>query len=57
MPINRVELLLYILIAASAGIIYALRRIFSVERKVLAIERIILQMDKKITDSLKKKKR
>ena len=47
---QQVVLILYILLGAVAGMIYALRRIFILERR-------ILELDKKLVAVLKRKRR
>jgi|TARA_B100001971_G_C18247954_1_gene575810 hypothetical protein len=46
---QQIVLILYILLGAVAGMIYALRRIFILERR-------ILDMDQKLVTALKKKR-
>ncbi|MDP6642249.1 MAG: hypothetical protein QGF74_02645 [Candidatus Nanoarchaeia archaeon] len=46
---EQIVLILYILLGAVAGMIYALRRIFILERR-------ILEMDQKLVTALKKKR-
>ena len=54
---EQVVLLLYIVLGAVAAMVYALRRIFLLERKILGLERVILQLDKKFVDLLAKKRK
>lgn len=54
---EQVVLLLYIVLGAVAAMVYALRRIFLLERKILGLEKIILQLDKKFVDFLAKKRK
>ncbi len=54
---EQVVLLLYIVLGAVAAMVYALRRIFLLEKRILNLERVILQLDKKLMDALKHKKK
>lgn len=55
MDINaQLVMVLYILLGAVAGMLYALRRVFLLEKKILNIEVLILNLDKKISARLKK---
>ncbi len=54
---EQVVLLLYIVLGAVAAMVYALRRIFLLEKRILSLEKVILQLDKKLMDALKPKKR
>lgn len=57
MDINaQLVIVLYVLVGAVAGMLYALRRIFLLEKRILKIEGLILSIDKKISQSFKKKK-
>ncbi len=49
-------IVLYVLLGAVIGMLYALRRIFLLERRILRIEELILGFDKKLSESLRKKK-
>lgn len=48
MALNNIEIVLYILLAAIAGMIFSLRRIFLLEKRILAL-------DKKITSLISRK--
>jgi len=52
-----VELVLYVMLGAVVGMLYALRRVFMMEQNILQLEKRILQMDNNILNLLKKKKR
>lgn len=57
MDINaQLVIVLYVLVGAVAGMLYALRRIFLLEKRILKIEGLILSIDKKISQSFKKRK-
>ena len=54
---EQVVLLLYIVLGAVAAMVYALRRIFMLEKKILNLERVILDLDKKLVSVLGRKKK
>jgi len=49
-------IVLYVLLGAVAGMLYALRRVFLLEKRILSIESLILNIDKKISAKIKIKK-
>lgn len=49
-------IVLYVLLGAVAGMLYALRRVFLLEKRILGIESLILGIDKKISAKMKIKK-
>lgn len=50
-------IVLYVLLGAVIGMLYALRRIFLLERRILRIEELILNFDKKLSEYVRSKKR
>lgn len=53
---NQMLMLMYILLGSVAAMLYALRRIFLLERKILGLEKVLLDFDGKLAALLKKKK-
>lgn len=45
-------IVLYVLVGAVAGMLYALRRVFLLEKRILRLEEVILNIDRKISETL-----
>lgn len=50
---DQIMIVMYIMLAAVAAMLYALRRIFLLERKILSLENVVLQFDKKLAGKKK----
>ena len=53
---TQLVIVLYVLLGAVAGMLYALRRVFMLEKRILNLEQVILSVDKKISEYVKRKK-
>ncbi len=53
---TQLVIVLYVLLGSVAGMLYALRRVFLLEKRILRLEQVILNMDKKISEYVKRKK-
>ena len=53
---TQLVIVLYVLLGAVAGMLYALRRVFMLEKRILRLEQVILNVDKKLSEYVKKRK-
>lgn len=53
---TQLVIVLYVLLGAVLGMLYALRRVFMLERKILKLEEVILAFDRKLSDYVRKKR-
>ncbi len=53
---TQLVIVLYVLLGSVAGMLYALRRVFLLEKRILRLEQVILNIDKKISEYVKRKK-
>ena len=52
---DQMIIVMYIMLGAVAAMLYALRRIFMLEKKILSLEAVILRVEESLTGKKKKK--
>lgn len=53
---DQIIMVMYIMLGAVAAMLYALRRIFLLEKKILGLENAVLAFDKKLEAKIGRKK-
>lgn len=52
---NQIIIVLYVILGATATMLYALRRIFLLEKKILRLERVLIDFDRKLERMMRRR--